>query len=134
MSKSDRRLNILTLVDGLPTKENPYRWIHVIGLTEEIARNCRVIVVSPRKTCWPFERNQFKRAERGVCSVENEGKVVYYEPIYFDLPRFARTISRHIHITDKMPRWVYHLRDYSIYLSIVVFIIRVGIISSPLFS
>jgi glycosyltransferase involved in cell wall biosynthesis len=123
MSKELNNMNILSIVNGLPTKRNPYRWVHVIEQMEEIGKICWVIIISPRKKYLPFRRHHLEDEEdETLTDIIKGGKVTYYQPKYFDVPRLVWTILKSMGVKN-IPGWVYYLKDISIYLTLVSFII-----------
>lgn len=102
-------MNILGLVDGLPSKEKPSTWIHVIEQVKILRRWCKITLISPVMVPPPLQKYAAERAilKETYAYRGTIGKVRFYQPRYMDLPRGS-----------------YRYNDYSRIASIVACVLR----------
>ncbi len=108
-NKSRDRISILALVDGLPSQENPYLWIHVVNQMQVLSQRCEIMLLSPVKMPPPLPKYTAERARLNEAFpyTGTIGGVRFYRPRYMDLPRGS-----------------YRYNDYSRIVSIVTCVLR----------
>lgn len=107
--ESSKQVNILMLVDGLPSPENPHLWLHVVNQAKVLSQRCKITMVSPVKMPPPLPKYTAERVRLDIAfpytgTIDN---VHFYQPRYMDLPRGS-----------------YRYNDYSRVTSIVACVLR----------
>lgn len=56
---NNKKKKILVLLDGMPSKENPYCWKHALDQTLQLSKECNIIIVSP--VCLTLSLRRFQK-------------------------------------------------------------------------
>lgn len=107
-SVQSRKINVLTICNGLPNPLNVHHWVFVAEQIKALSEHCNITAIAPVLLARPGRK--FREQREQAAQIPYSGKLnraLYYRPRYLDLPRFS-----------------HQLNDYSMLFSILLCIAR----------